>query len=331
MKKILLKTLAVFITATASAQQVPLISVVEHFTNTKCGVCASRNPGFNTNVAKFTGMWRITVNPSAPYNTCFLSQQNTATNDARTNYYGIYGGTPRLVANSTVISGGANYSDSAVLAPYQNLMSSFAMQASSVYKGTDSITYEIKIKKVDTSTITSAILFTGNVEDTISQNGGNGELEHFNVLRQAIQETVTLPANVGDSLVLSKTVWLNTIWNKDRINAFAIMQQVGNKKVLQTALGKGIATPVIVIPAAVAKINLSDKPSIYPNPTSDFIRINSTKTYSYTVINNFGQIVKEGSVSAATPIEIGSLNDGLFLVRLFTRLDSYIFKVSISK
>lgn len=89
--------------------QVPRNIIVEHFTNTKCSVCASRNPGFQTNLNAHPDVRQISIHPSSPYSTCLLSQQNTVDNDARTNYYGVYGGTPRLVINGTVISASVNY------------------------------------------------------------------------------------------------------------------------------------------------------------------------------------------------------------------------------
>ena len=48
------------------AQKVPLNSIVEHFTNTKCSVCGSRNPGFLTNKNRFPSLSYISIHPSAP-------------------------------------------------------------------------------------------------------------------------------------------------------------------------------------------------------------------------------------------------------------------------
>lgn len=105
--------------------QVPGNILVEHFTNTKCSVCASRNPGFQANLNAHPAVKLLSIHPSAPYSTCLLSQQNTADNDARTNYYGVYGGTPRLVINGTVISASVNYGAASVFTPFENLTKSF--------------------------------------------------------------------------------------------------------------------------------------------------------------------------------------------------------------
>jgi len=74
--------------------------VVEHFTNTRCGICASRNPGFFTNLNNNPDVIHLAIHPSSPYSSCVFNQHNSVDNDDRTNYYGIYGGTPRLVVQT---------------------------------------------------------------------------------------------------------------------------------------------------------------------------------------------------------------------------------------
>ena len=104
-----LSAIAILFFCQLAFSQVPKKAVVEHFTNTNCSVCASRNPGFYTNLNMQTGVLNLAVHPSSPYPNCLLYQQNATANDARTNYYGIYGSTPRLVINGNVISSAANY------------------------------------------------------------------------------------------------------------------------------------------------------------------------------------------------------------------------------
>ncbi len=165
--------------------QVPLQSVVEHFTNTKCGICTNRNPGFYSNLNSTSGVLHLSIHPSAPYATCALSQQNTVDNNAHTNYYGVYGSTPRLVINGDVISTSANYSASSLFTPYLGLTSSFSLKSSQTLVGTDSVRSTIVIKKAAASTTTTASLFIDLAEDTVFFNGGNGEVTHYNVLRKS--------------------------------------------------------------------------------------------------------------------------------------------------
>src|SRR5580765_1346486 len=108
-----------------SAQPVPRTTVVEHFTNTFCSVCASRNPGFYSNLAAFPDVLHISIYPSAPYPACPFNQMNKAEQDARANYYGVLGATPRLVINGTPISANTQYTDPAIFGAGQT--SDFAM------------------------------------------------------------------------------------------------------------------------------------------------------------------------------------------------------------
>ena len=105
MKKSLLLSFFVLALLQTNFAQVLQTVVVEHFTNTRCGICASRNPGLFNNLAANPKILHIAVHPSSPYSTCLLNQHNKVENDARTNFYGIYGGTPRIVINGTVMNG----------------------------------------------------------------------------------------------------------------------------------------------------------------------------------------------------------------------------------
>ena len=88
--------------------------LVEHFTNTYCSVCASKNHGFYANLWRYPQVWHVAYHPSSPYAACPLSMANVPENDARTNYYGVYGGTPRLVIQGAVVTS-TNYADSAIV------------------------------------------------------------------------------------------------------------------------------------------------------------------------------------------------------------------------
>ena len=80
----------------SSYSQVEKTVVVEHFTNTKCGICASKNPAFYDVLNDYPNVLHIAYHPSSPYSTCAFSMHNHAENDARANYYGVYGPTPQF-------------------------------------------------------------------------------------------------------------------------------------------------------------------------------------------------------------------------------------------
>ena len=160
--------------------QVPKKVIVEHFTNTKCSVCASRNPGFYTNLNAQSGVIHLAIHPSSPYAACVLSMHNPVENDGRTNYYSIYGGTPRLVIQGTVISSSADYSMSSIFAPYLGQMSPAEITIRQTKFGVDSIRSTIIIKTVASHSLTNLKLFVALAEDTVFYTGTNGEPKHFN-------------------------------------------------------------------------------------------------------------------------------------------------------
>lgn len=316
MKKLFTIYLSFLILNFVSAQQVPLTIISEHFTNTKCGVCASRNPGFNTNLNSFPQVLRISIHPSAPYATCVLSQQNKIDNDARTNYYGVYGSTPKIMMNGELVSTGANYADSNILKPYFIKTSSFMVKSVIAKKGTDSVTVSINIKKVDTSSLTTAILFMGIIEDTVFVNGGNGELKHYNTLRKSLQQSINLPSLTNDSIIFSYTTMIQSIWNIKRMFSIGILNHVTNKKLIQAGFS-GLLKDAIIsgLGNQIDQQNLSIK--IYPNPATYNIQIEGINTrLEYKLYRVDGIIVSEGFIYENAIIPTHILENGVYWLRM---------------
>ncbi|MBA2610760.1 MAG: T9SS type A sorting domain-containing protein [Bacteroidetes bacterium] len=238
MKKLYTQLLVVVLSIQFVNAQVPKKVVVEHFTNTKCSVCASKNPGFYSNLNSQTGVIHLAVHPSSPYAACVLSMHNPVENDGRTNYYGVYGSTPRLVIQGVVISSGANYSSASIFTPYLSQTSPASIKIYQYKFGNDSIRSRIVIKTQATHTLSNLNLFVALAEDTINYTGSNGEPVHYDVFRKSLTGTsgvsVTLPAIVGDSVVYIKSSPANVAWNFSRIFTIAILQNATTKAVIQS-------------------------------------------------------------------------------------------------
>lgn len=302
--------------------QVPLKTVVEHFTNTNCSVCASRNPGFYTNLNGFPAVNYLSVHPSSPYASCLLSQQNTVGNDARTNFYNIYGGTPRLVINGAVISAATNYGNSTLFSSTAALTSDYSI---TIYSATyfDSITNTVVIKKhSNTMAPSNVTLFLGAIEDTITYTGGNGEPKHYNALRKTIlnNTAVTLPANIGDSVSFTGLVLKNAVWNWDRMKVIAILAD-GNKSVLQSQIQ--IPTIGIVTPLSIQDSENSDSDysttnsiEIYPNPTQGNFYIKSAfeKDITAELVSVLG-VSKTITIKSKQLTEINDLPKGIYFLK----------------
>ena len=316
MKKIIVSLLSLSSTAFSIAQ-VPLNSVVESFTNTQCSICASRNPGFHSNVVAHPSITLLTVNPSAPYAGCILSKQNKVDNDNRTSWYGIYGSTPRLTINGNVISASANYSDPALFSAYIGLTTPFSMRIEQSNYGKDSIKAKVIIKKV-VATTSDVRLFIGLVEDTIFVNGGNGELRHYNVLRKSLTGAsplfISMAMPLGDSVIVEMTGTAATFWDMNRMFAMAILHENSTNKVVQSAKTSPMKTASIANVAKTLDFNFS------PNPATNTLKINtaSQEKISYQLYNMLGLSLVDNSFTNTTSINVANLPNGFYVLKLMS-------------
>jgi hypothetical protein len=281
---------ALFIIAAQVIAQVPKKTIVEHFTNTKCSVCASRNPGFYSNLNNQSGVLHLAIHPSSPYSACLLYNQNAAENDARTNYYGVYGGTPRLIINGSVISSGANYADNALFTPYLQQLSPASIKISQIKYGADSIRSRVVIKTVASHTLGGLSLFVVLAEDTLNYTGSNGETKHYDVFRKSLGSTsgisVTLPSVIGDSVVFSGKATVQSFWNFSRINTMVILQETNTKALVQSAKYKATT-----LSTGAEEISLVPELTVYPNPGKGVFYLSSDIIGQIEVRNGLGQLV----------------------------------------
>lgn len=304
--------------ATMSIAQVPLNSVVESFTNTQCSACASRNPGFHSNVVAHPSITLLTVNPSAPYAGCILSKQNKVDNDDRTKFYSIFGGTPRIVVNGDVVPGSTSYSATSVLSPYVGLMSPIELKIMHTNYGSDSIKAKVIIKKV-AATASDARLFIGLVEDTIFVNGGNGETKHYNVLRKSLTgatpQSVSLGMMpIGDSVTMEMTGTAATFWDMNRMFAIAILHEDATNKIVQSAVSMPLKTAGIENQSKVPQF------SIAPNPAINHLNVSveSEEMVSYKMINMLGVTMMQGTTKSSTTLNVSELPNAYYLLQLTT-------------
>ncbi|MEP7169344.1 MAG: T9SS type A sorting domain-containing protein [Bacteroidota bacterium] len=331
-KTFTLSVIAILISCQIAFSQVAKKAVVEHFTNTNCSVCASRNPGFYTNLNAQTNVLHLAVHPSSPYPNCLLYQQNATANDARTNYYGVYGSTPRLVINGTVISGAANYSSSAIFTPYLGLTSPASIRIEQEKFATDSIRSTIIIKTEAANTLGALSLFVALAEDTVFYTGGNGEPLHFDVFRKSLTNTigdaVTFPPTVGDSVMFTFTSLSNTIWNFARIFTLAILQETTSKNLVQA---EAVPASAGVVTTGISNNSKELNTNIFPNPADKFITIQleENKSAIVSLSNLEGKLVMQKIISQnENRIDISLLPKGNYLINIKSDKGEFTQKIS---
>jgi hypothetical protein len=302
MKKSILLSFFAFVLMQTSFAQVPQTVIVEHFTNTRCGICASRNPGLFTNLAANPKVLHIAVHPSRPYSSCLLYQHNPTENDARTNYYGILGGTPRIVINGTVMNG--SFTGSTLFDTFKTKTSPLDVRIKHTNFAKDSIRATIVIKAVATHNLSSVQLYVPLVEDSLNYSAPNGESLHHNVFRKVFaNEMIAAPAN-GDSVVLNYTLTGNASWNFNKLKALALVQDMNTKVLIQAAES---ATTVNNINNIKSISNLGYK--VFPNPNHGNFSISANEEGVLLLYNMHGKKVGEYQINKTLTSNL-SLNLG---------------------
>jgi hypothetical protein len=294
--------------------QVPRQVVVEHFTNTRCGICAFRNPDFYDNLAAHPEVLNLAIHPSSPYASCVLSQHNPSQNDARTNYYGIYGGTPRLVVQGEVVSSGADYGSANIFNPYLNQSSPYELKVSEIRNNQDSVTVEVRLYRRGSDTLAQARLTVVYLEDTVFYAAPNGENEHYGVFRASLTdmsgELISLPA-LGDSVVLRYQVAQRSTWDTTRMQAMALLASPQSALLLQAAQTSQVrsSTPTSLTVAESTGF------AFYPNPARRQIYLRQISA-PVVLLDAQGRTVRR--LSAAQPaqaLDLRGLAAGLYWLR----------------
>jgi len=311
--------------------------IVEHFTNTVCSVCAVKNPELYSNLNNYPHVMHIAYHPSSPYSSCLLNQHNVSENDARTNYYGIYGATPRLVIQGEVTSPNVSFSGAETFTAYFNQESEVSMQLNQTKFGLDSIQVNLIIKTEVSHNYTTENLLVGLAEDTIFYSSPNGEDEHYDVFRKAFSsingDAVTIPGNVGDSVVLTWMVNSHLEWDLSRIFAYAILQ-TDTKELIQAEylLADGSASPMDL--NSSVGVSSEEKVlgvTIFPNPAVNNVTINTYSDEMSSIIfyNLIGEKVITTSVKGMIQVDVSSFPKGIYLVEVKNKKETLVKKLYI--
>jgi hypothetical protein len=307
--------LTLFLLGQLASAQVPKKIVVEHFTNTFCSICASRNPGFFTNLSSQQDVLQLSIHPSAPYSQCYFNKQNKTENDARTTYHGVFGSTPRLVINGVAISASTNYNNASIFDPYRNQTSEVSVEVKGRYVG-DSVEVTTIIKAAASNTIGEANLFIALANTNVNYPAANGEQLHRNVFRKSLNGVsgalVSVPALAGDSLVLISKAKREDTWGINDLFAMAIINHATNKSLIQAAQSSTFSNTNGF--NDLQRVALST----YPNPVKDFlnIQLENTSGMQVKIYQLQGGLVMESDLTSNESIDVSGLSQGLYFIEL---------------
>ena len=298
--------------------QSPRTVVVEHFTNTRCGICASRNPSFYSVLGNYPQVLHIAYHPSAPYSQCYFSLQNVAENDARTNYYNTYGSTPDYFLNGKILPAANPAINNTTIDTALNQTSPVEIRATEELAGSDSMKVVVVVKTTGTTSISTVRMFAGVAENPINFNAQNGETVHYDVFRKALTAAAgnqfALPA-LNDSAVFEFTYAIKNDWNVNNIYALALIQRDDTKEVLNATKSTRLVS------TSVGDMEINEF-RVYPNPFGEELTVDSwqlTIKQPIQVFDIAGRKVYENSIGTGrTTIKTANWSAGIYFLKIGT-------------
>jgi len=299
--------------STASAQ-VERKVIVEHFTNTRCGICASKNPGLYSTLNDYPDVIHLAYHPSSPYASCIFSQHNPTENDERTEYYGIFGGTPRVVMQGQVIASQTPLLKTGQIEGALGQQSDYSISVEQTKGAGTHVEVKIVIKRVSGLLIDDLSIRAVLAENEVDYNAPNGETKHNDVFRKQLLEESTTLSDINDSLVIIRNYTNNSAWDMDQIIVITTLENFTTKEILQadesgfaSEGSSGIFNPIA----------REDKSVFYPNPASRELRFLPEVAIHYKTAEFFDLTgAKMMEVSFSGPIDISNFPPGLFFVIL---------------
>lgn len=289
--------------------------IVEHFTNTKCTICSNpnKNPAFYENLELNPDILHISYHPSSPYATCELNNHNTFQNDERTNYYDIYGSTPKLVVQGVLNPFSIPFGSDEVFSQYQDQMSEVSISIEQTKIGEESIEAIVTITTVSEHNYTDVDILVGVAEKLVEFSAPNGEDEHHDVFREAVTDitgqSLTLP-DVGSSTTMTYVLPQDDEWDFSQTYFFVILNDANTKEVIQSHAASNISTSLIDV-----DLNSIE---IYPNPTSEIInvKLNQQLVSKAMIYDLLGNKMIEKEIKAETQINISQLPSGIYFLEI---------------
>ena len=294
---------------------------LEHFTNSRCGNCAVRNPAFFTTIANYPdNVHHLAVHPRIPYSSCVLYQANTTDNEARRVFLNV-NATPRVFLNG-VRTSGSSLITAAALDAAINQKTSLGVQVNATPSGSN-LTGTVEIFTTGDAPSGNFKVMIAAAEKLVNYAAPNGEDEHHDVLRDLweAEGTALTPAATGGSVIIDFDFALSSDWVADQMYVIAWVENVDTKEVLNS--GSQFDPPVTTGISSTNDLNAVPF-SVLPNPATDNLNLKFDQAVSGTLVvrNMTGQemlrdVLETGSVSKS--LNISNLVKGTYLLTIETQ------------
>lgn len=327
---LLFATFFVFMTQNGYTQVAKNV-IVEHFTNTRCSICASssKNPAFYTNLEGYPDVFHVSYHPSSPYSTCLFSQHNPSENDGRAKYYGVFGGTPRLVVQGVLNPISVQFGSPEVFTPHIDQMTEVSIDIIQTKTADDKIEATITLKTESEHNYSGTSILVGLAEKVVNYQAPNGEDVHYDVFRKALTDVdgdeVTLPA-VGESVSFTYSVNKEEEWDMSEMFVYVILNDSQTKTVVQSDAASPSENTV-----ATQDYQTLKNVTVYPNPAQNFlsIELEGGKTASVSLTDVLGSVQSRSKFQGKATINISNLLPGIYLLKIESVDGSYSQKIII--
>jgi hypothetical protein len=300
----------------AIAQENKQYVLIEHFTNTYCPICSSRNPALYSVMDKYKDdIHHITFHPSVPYSSCPLYQYNTLGNGTRQGYYGI-SGTPTMFINGDRSSSSSTvFEEDLIAANGKTSPLTMVVEESTGPNRTVNITTQMN----GSLPAGAYKIFVALVEQTLSFDANNGEKEHFDVFR------IMITANDGDDFTPPMANQRSTIQyeytiptdiNENEAYVVVYVQNLETKAIINSATQFDETT--LDVHEDQALIGLRT----WPNPVKDMLEVkvdNQFPVAGYKIYNLQGQLIRDNTFNQPEvnlQIRTSDLVSGSYLLKL---------------
>lgn len=243
-----------------------------------------------------------------------MHQHNSSENDARTNFYGAYGGTPTAVVQGEWTGFQSPILNASQLEAYLGNTTDYELRVYQEQIDSEMVQVSIIIKRVSNMMSNPTRIFAIIAEKELNYAAPNGENVHHEVFRKNLLDQVFSLDNVGDSIVLNTSYTLHNDWVADDMIVTAMVHDSETKAVLQANESSRIGDGTSSISDEV----LSLDGVIYPNPAKDVIYISSSVNQKFVQAEIFamtGNKVKSVD-DPANSMNISDLPQGIYMLVL---------------
>ena len=277
------------------AQSVPRYLLLEHFTNTLCSLCPSRNATLHQTLDANPGtIHHISYHPSVPYTQCVLYNDNIPGNTNRQNLYNVQF-TPQAFMLGEKVYQGSTLLPEATLNGALDQKGALGISVEEFAAGQNA-GVTVHVRTYDTIPQGDVRIFVAIVEKSLDYSAPNGETIHHNVFRMMLPnndgESFT-PAALGESQTLSFPYTIDSEWSAEELYALVFVQEMNSKTVINSGTRFDLKLQMSAVPAN-------------PNGSATVIATGGQAPYTYKWNDPIGQ-----TTATAT-----GLNPGSYQVRV---------------